>query len=149
MYVCMYATRCHFPRHWHLPSRLHGVTFLNCGSFPPPVLWPFTFPFTFFDIFLSSLHLWAKENRILTFHFTNWTVFKFPHKFTHCMWPFFTTYLLMAGTFSFKCLFPHLLILPVMFHIFLELESSNKEYTVKNKSRWSCSKFGNNPYIFM
>jgi hypothetical protein len=36
-----------------------------------------------------------------------------------------------------------------MFHTFLELESSNKKYTVKNKSRQACSKFGNNPSIFM
>jgi hypothetical protein len=53
------------------------------------------------------------------------------------------------GSFRFKCLFLHLLILAVIFHKILKIKTLNKKYTLKNDSVYPLHKFQENPPIFM
>jgi len=53
------------------------------------------------------------------------------------------------GGFCFKCLLLHLLILSAVFHVFLKIKTSNKQYMPKNELIYPFSNFPSNPYIFM
>jgi hypothetical protein len=52
------------------------------------------------------------------------------------------------GSLRINCPFSHVLLLSVVFHTFLKINTSNKKHTPKNESIYKFCKFQENPPIF-